>query len=136
MPVQYLSPTKRRPMTKKRAAKIFLREQGRCYLCQKQMRAGVDEFQIEHPDSLILGGSDNDEDLRVICTPCHKAKTAADAGARSKRDEIITKNWQREPGKAPGRGSLTGKRIKYSAARGVHYDRFTGEAVEIEKGTK
>lgn len=85
--------TKRKAMTKARAARIFLREQGRCYLCTRQLRSGVDTWQIEHPDPLSLGGSDDDADLRVVCTPCHKAKTADDAAAKAKRDRIVTQGW-------------------------------------------
>lgn len=88
-----LAPTKRRPMTKARAARIFLREQGRCYLCQIKLRVGIDKYQIEHPDALCLGGSDDDADLRVVCDPCHKAKTAQDAAAKAKRDRIVSAGW-------------------------------------------
>ncbi len=90
---EYLAPTKRRPMTKARAAKIWLREQGRCYLCSRKLRIGVDLYQIEHPDPLCLGGSDNDDDLRVVCIPCHKGKSATDAAAKAKRDRIVTAGW-------------------------------------------
>lgn len=97
----FLAPTPRRRMTKARAAKIWLREQGCCYVCQRKLRVGVDKYQIEHPDALILGGSDDDADLRVICDECHKAKTAADAAARAERDRHVTSGWQREDARRP-----------------------------------
>jgi 5-methylcytosine-specific restriction endonuclease McrA len=93
MTVQFVVPTKRRKMTQARAASIFLREQGRCYLCLKQLRLGVDKYEIEHPKALSLGGSDDDADLRVVCTDCHPPKTKADAGAKAKRDRIVTAGW-------------------------------------------
>jgi 5-methylcytosine-specific restriction protein A len=104
--VEYLAPTKRRKMTKARAAKIFLREQGRCYKCRRRLRVGVDKYQIEHPDPLCLGGSDDDADLRVICDDCHKPKTAQDAAAKAKRDRIITSSFDDGRGtpKMKGRG--------------------------------
>lgn len=106
---QYIAPTKRRSMTKARAAKIFLREQGRCYLCGIQIRAGADSYEIEHPEALTLGGADNDEDLRVVCTPCHKPKTASDRRKGSKRNNAVTSTWKGKPRKSrliPGsRGS-------------------------------
>lgn len=89
-----IAPTPRRKMTRARAAKIFLREQGRCYVCSIKLRVGVDKYQIEHPDPLCLGGSDNDADLRVICDDCHKAKTKQDATEKAKRDRIVTAGWQ------------------------------------------
>lgn len=93
--VEFIAPTKRRSMTRARAAKIFLREQGRCYLCGLKMRVGVDKYQIEHPEALSLGGSDDDADLRVVCNECHKAKTATDAAAKAKRDRLVTSGWDR-----------------------------------------
>lgn len=91
-----ITPTPRRKMTRQRAAKIFLREQGRCYICNKRLRIGVDGYQIEHPDPLCLGGSDDDADLRVICTECHKAKSAQDIAAKAKRDRIVTAGYRPE----------------------------------------
>jgi len=94
--LEYIAPTKRRKMTRARAAAIFLREQGRCYLCTRKLVAGVDGYQIEHPQALALGGSDNDADLRVVCTDCHKPKTKQDAAAKAERDRTVTKAWVRE----------------------------------------
>lgn len=91
-----ITPTPRRKMNRARAAKIFLREQGRCYVCNIKLRVGIDKYQIEHPDPLCLGGSDDDADLRVICDRCHKAKTKQDVAAKAKRDRIVTANWQRD----------------------------------------
>lgn len=88
-------PTKRRKMTQARAAAIFLREQGRCYLCGLKLRIKVDKYQIEHPTALSLGGSDDDADLRVVCTECHKPKTKADAQAKAERDRTVTSTWVR-----------------------------------------
>lgn len=95
MTVQLLAPTKRRKMTRARAAAIFLREQGRCYCCGRKLRIGVDKYQIEHPDPLSLGGSDDDADLRVICNDCHKPKTKKDAAEKARRDRIVTEAWDR-----------------------------------------
>ena len=87
--------TKRRKMTQARAAKIFLRENGRCYKCGLKLRIKVDKYQIEHPDPLALGGSDDDTDLRVICNDCHKPKTKQDAADKARRDRIVTEAWDR-----------------------------------------
>ena len=102
---ELIAPTPRRKMTAARAAKIFLREQGCCYVCRRKLRIGVDKYQIEHPDPLCLGGSDNDEDLRVICDDCHKPKTKQDVQAKAERDRVVTATWQRD-GRRPTK--LTG----------------------------
>lgn len=101
--VELVAPTPRRKMTRQRAAKIFLREQGRCYVCCRQLRVGVDGYQIEHPDPLCLGGSDDDADLRVICTECHKPKTAADAASKAKRDRLVTASYVPDGMRPPSR---------------------------------
>lgn len=103
----FIAPTHRRPMTKARAARIFLREDGRCYICGRKLRVGVDKYQIEHPEALSLGGSDDDADLRVVCLDCHPPKTAKDAKAKAKRDRTITTTWvsDRKPKSRPIPGS-------------------------------
>ena len=70
-----------------------MRENGCCYKCRRKLRIGVDKYQIEHPDPLCLGGSDDDADLRVICDDCHKPKTAEDAAEKARRDRIVTSAW-------------------------------------------
>ncbi len=114
-----IAPTPRRKMTRPRAAKIFLREQGRCYVCSIKLRVGVDRYQIEHPDPLCLGGSDDDADLRVICNGCHKAKTKQDATDKAKRDRIVTGGWHQEPRKSqwPKRPLGTGRRQKRASSK-------------------
>lgn len=91
--LSFIQPTKRRKMTKARAARIFLREQGRCYLCDRKLRPAAEKYEIEHPNPLALGGSDDDADLRVVCIPCHRAKSKTDAGEKAKRDRIVTQGW-------------------------------------------
>lgn len=126
MTVQFIAPTPRRKMTRQRAAKIFLREQGRCYVCHRRLRVGVDTYQIEHPDALILGGSDDDADLRVICTDCHKAKTTIDVRARAERDRHITSSYhpegERRSGfrKAAKQRSATRQTRKFSPIDGIY----------------
>lgn len=89
----WLPHTPRRKMTRARAAAIFLRENGCCYVCRRKLRIGVDKYQIEHPKALSLGGSDADADLRVICDDCHKPKTAQDAAEKARRDRFVTEAW-------------------------------------------
>lgn len=122
--LEYIAPTKRRKMTKARAAKIFLREQGRCYLCGRKLRVSVDAYEIEHPTALSLGGSDDDADLRVVCIKCHKPKTARDAGARAKRDRLVTKGL-RKKSRFPGSKDSRWKKT----VSGEVIDRATGEPV-------
>lgn len=97
MTVQYLAPTKRKKVGQKEAARLFLLHNGICCNCGQQIRAGEKWF-IEHVEALVLGGAEGTDDNRrpSHVNKCKAKKDAADAGARSKRDRIITKSWQRE----------------------------------------
>lgn len=93
----FIPPTKRSHMSKARAAKIFLRRNGRCWNCSHQIRDG-EKWTVEHPDALALGGSDDDADLWPIhTTKCLKEKNASDAAAIAKRNRIVTAGYVREP---------------------------------------
>lgn len=90
--LQFIAPTKRRSMTKARAARIFLERNGKCINCGRQIRAS-DAWFIEHPESLALGGSDDDAALGPAHVKCKAAKDAADAKAKAKRDRLVTAGW-------------------------------------------
>lgn len=94
MTLELIPHTKRRGMTKARAAKIFLARNGICFNCRQQIRTG-DKWFIEHPESLAQGGSDKDADLWPSHTKCKPAKDAADAASKAKRDRIVTAGWDR-----------------------------------------
>ena len=98
MTVQYIAPTKRKKISQKEAARLFLLHNGICCNCGQQIRSGEKWF-IEHVDALILGGTEGDDTNRrpSHVKKCKREKDAADAAARSKRDRIITKDWEREP---------------------------------------
>lgn len=117
----YIAPTKRSHMSKARAAKIFLANNGRCCVCGNQIRPG-EAYEIEHPDALSLGGSDRDEDLRPVHVKCHKIKTASDAKARAKRNRIVTQGYVGNKSKR-GFSSRFKKRLD-----GTIIDKTTGEA--------
>jgi len=90
--LQLIPHTKRRGMTKARAAKIFLARNGMCFNCRQQIRQG-DAWFIEHPESLAQGGSDVDIDLWPSHTKCKAAKDATDAASKAKRDRLVTAGW-------------------------------------------
>lgn len=85
--------TKRKGMSKARAARIFLARNGICVTCRQQIRPGQGWF-IEHPESLALGGSDDDKDLWPAHTKCKAGKDATDAAAKAKRDRLVTASWE------------------------------------------
>jgi hypothetical protein len=93
MPVELIPHTKRRKMTRARAAKIFLARNGICFNCRRQINQQTERWFIEHPDSLAQGGSDDDEHLWPSHYDCKPEKDAADAKAKAKRDRLVTANY-------------------------------------------
>lgn len=102
MTVQFIAPTKRKKISQKEAARLFLLHNGICCNCLTQIRNGEAWF-IEHPDALVLGGADDDANRKPSHVKCKAAKDAADAAARSERDRHITKGWQRDGIRPPSR---------------------------------
>ncbi len=85
--------TKRRSMTKARAAKIFLAHNGICCNCGLQIKQGEGWF-VEHPIPLAQGGADDDTNTAPAHTKCKPAKDAADAASKAKRDRLVTAGWE------------------------------------------
>lgn len=116
-----IAPTPRRKMTRSRRVKIFLAANGICCVCGVQIRDG-EQWDIEHPDALALGGSDDDSALRPVHFRCHKIKSKRDAGAKAKRDRIIDAGY-------------AGKRKRgFRKAAGAVYDWRLGRYVRPTSG--
>lgn len=103
--LQFIAPTKRKKMTKPRAARIFLERNGICYICRMQIR-GRDWF-IEHPDPVAQGGSDDDAELWPAHLKCKATKDRQDAANKAKRDRAITAGWK-QPGRPPSKWQSQG----------------------------
>jgi len=93
--IDFIPHTKRRKMTKARAARIFLARNGVCFNCRQQIRQGQAWF-IEHPEAIAQGGSDDDADLWPSHEACKLAKDAVDAKDKAKRDRLVTASWKPE----------------------------------------
>ena len=101
--------TKRRGMTKARAARLFLANNGICCNCGQQIRQGEGWF-IEHVESLAQGGADDDQNAKPAHTKCKAKKDATDAAAKAKRDRLVTASWEgarksKWPSQRLGRGN-------------------------------
>lgn len=128
MTLQFIAPTKRRGMTKARAARIFLDANGICVNCGLQIRQGEQWF-VEHVESLAQGGADDDKNARPAHTRCKAEKDAADAKNKAKRDRIVTAGWQREDrprSRMQGRG-FTKAKPQHTATRPLRRTQETTE---------
>jgi 5-methylcytosine-specific restriction endonuclease McrA len=99
-----------------------------CPDCGNSIRPGQKKA-FDHEVPLADGGQHCEANLRAIHeNPCHAIKTVAEAKARTKaRSQFAAVHGLKQGGTMPG------ARIKYSRARGVYYDRFTGEVLEIDQ---
>jgi 5-methylcytosine-specific restriction endonuclease McrA len=61
----------------------FERSRGRCENCSKVVTWEGRDWQCDHLIALVDGGTNQIENLRVLCTPCHLAKTRYDRRKRA-----------------------------------------------------
>jgi 5-methylcytosine-specific restriction endonuclease McrA len=68
---------------KDRAA-IKARDHGLCQECKRKGLLGVLGDVVDHIEPLHLGGSDEARNKELLCHDCHDAKTAREAGNRTR----------------------------------------------------
>ena len=69
--------------------RILARDQYRCYLC------GAHATEVDH---VVQGDDHRDSNLKAICNPCHKTKTAAEANAVRWSKGRMTRAAEKHPG--------------------------------------
>lgn len=62
--------------------RIRERDCGLCQACDAQGRVSLGT-EVDHKVPLWAGGSDDESNKWLLCTPCHEAKTAAEAAQRA-----------------------------------------------------
>lgn len=81
------------------AASIRARDLNICYLCR-----GV-ATEVDHVTPRAEGGTDDPANLRAICVPCHRHKSAAEgaraAAAAEKNRPKLARPPERHPGLLP-----------------------------------
>ena len=83
---------------------LWDKQQGLCRSCYEPLKA--DSFEDDHHLALIDGGTNELSNRRLICVPCHKAKSATEHKNNSKAKRLKygrTKTGKPMPGtKASG----------------------------------
>ena len=91
-------------MSKARRVRIFVKEDGRCYLCREKVQIGQ-LFEVEHVIPWALSFDDSDDNLKIAHAVCHKAlKTKDDVKriAKSKRQGGEKGQWARRQNRGHG----------------------------------
>jgi 5-methylcytosine-specific restriction endonuclease McrA len=103
---------KRKPLTDKQRAKLFVEHQGRCCVCHNKIQAGQ-RWIDEHVKPLWLAGTDEDFNAWANRGPAHedcaKVKTAREAKERSKGRRVAQKHMGAKRSKNPLPGSRASK---------------------------
>ncbi|MGD1323524.1 HNH endonuclease [Pandoraea pnomenusa] len=61
----------------RRRAHILLRDCGLCQVCRRAGRVTI-ATEVDHIVPKSQGGTDDDDNLQAICSPCHKTKTGSE----------------------------------------------------------
>jgi len=83
-------PETRKRLSRKDRKSIFMKTDGRCYICT--CRLEVKGWDAEHPQALELLGPDDVDALMPICKPCHKVKTGDDRKVIAKCNKVRDKH--------------------------------------------
>lgn len=110
--------------------RLWAKQDGKDAITGIPFKAG-DKVVRDHVIPLADGGENRESNLQLITEETHKMKTAREALARAEYRTRRASHRGYELKRQPG--SLPGKRVKYSPARGVWIDRATGEIVEVQQ---
>jgi 5-methylcytosine-specific restriction endonuclease McrA len=82
--------TPRVDLTAQQRAKFFYERGGTCAECKNKIRAGT-KWEIDHKESLENQGSNEPENLQLLCAICHGAKTPLDRAKAAKTRSVATR---------------------------------------------
>ena len=82
---QFLEP-KRKTFTATERTLLKEAQNSKCNVCSKTLGQ---TFHVDHIQPLCTGGSNNDDNLQVLCESCHIHKTQREAIRTSKNSSVI-----------------------------------------------
>lgn len=71
--------------------RVWERCEGCCTSCSRKIHVGQ-KWELDHGMPLILGGAHAENNLRVICDWCHKAKTRTEQARKAKADHVAKRH--------------------------------------------
>jgi len=63
--------------------RVFMAQDGLCAECRRKMAMAGEPFEVDHIQALVLGGENRESNLRALCGPCHRPKTAQDVAQKA-----------------------------------------------------
>lgn len=81
---------KRKLLSAPERAKIFADAGEKCAKCTRKLAIG-DDWDVDHAIALENGGTNDTQNLQVLCGWCHEDKTGDDHSAASKSKRIYTR---------------------------------------------
>lgn len=72
--------------------RVFDRQGGRCAECDRKLGVAGEPFDVDHITALVNGGENRESNLRALCRPCHRGKTAADVAQKAKDNRVKAKH--------------------------------------------
>jgi len=74
-------------------ARIIARQGGICACgCGVKLGMAGERIDMDHTQALILGGANDEANLRALRYPCHRAKTALDVAQKAKEARVRNKH--------------------------------------------
>jgi 5-methylcytosine-specific restriction endonuclease McrA len=78
---------RRRVLTKLERAGLFAMADGHCQKCTRKIPHG-DDWDVDHIIPLSRGGTNDDDNLQVLCSWCHGHKTEDDVSGAAKDKRV------------------------------------------------
>lgn len=94
--------------------RVFDSQKGLCAECGRKLAVAGEPYDIDHTQALINGGENRESNLRALCRPCHKPKTAKDVAQKATENRKKAKARGDYKSKNPlpgGRGSKWKKTV-------------------------
>jgi 5-methylcytosine-specific restriction endonuclease McrA len=91
--------------------RIWQRGIGHCEECGRKIMGG-ETWEIDHRVALALGGKHRERNLRVLCTWCHRTKTAIEQAKKAKADRAAKRHAGiKKPRSIRGWRKFNGERV-------------------------